>query len=230
MSPTETIQKDGVKREISVEIPAEEVSRETEAIVQKYQKVARLPGFRAGHVPPSIIRQRFKEDLKSDVVEALVPRYFRKEAEKQGLVPVSQPRVTDLHIHEGEPLRFKASFEIMPEIKVEGYKELRAEHPAALPTLVLAGKLVSHAPDITRLVDRLEQRGLVARRRLADNRRVVQVGITEAGLARLKQLDQPVRDCHQKQLGHLSHSQLQSLIELLRVARQPHEQEESSWR
>lgn len=129
MSPTETINKDGVNREISVEIPAEEVTRETEALVQKYQKVARLPGFRAGHVPPSIIRQRFKEDLKSDVVESLVPRYFRKEAEKQGLVPVSQPRVTDLHIHEGEPLRFKASFEIMPEIKVEGYKELRADHP-----------------------------------------------------------------------------------------------------
>jgi trigger factor len=129
VSPAETINKDGVKREISVEIPAEEVTRETEALVQKYQKVARLPGFRAGHVPPSIIRQRFKEDLKSDVVESLVPRYFRKEAEKQGLVPVSQPRVTDLHIHEGEPLRFKASFEIMPEIKVEGYKELRAEHP-----------------------------------------------------------------------------------------------------
>jgi trigger factor len=129
VSATEIINKDGVKREISVEIPAEEVTRETEALVQKYQKVARLPGFRAGHVPPSIIRQRFKEDLKSDVVESLVPRYFRKEAEKQGLVPVSQPRVTDLHIHEGEPLRFKASFEIMPEIKVEGYKELRAEHP-----------------------------------------------------------------------------------------------------
>jgi len=135
VSPTETINKDGVnnkdgvKREISVEVPAEEVRRETDALVQKYQKVARLPGFRAGHVPPSIIRQRFKEDLKSDVVESLVPRYFRKEAEKQGLVPVSQPRVTDLHIHEGEPLRFKASFEVMPEIKVEGYKELRAEHP-----------------------------------------------------------------------------------------------------
>jgi len=132
VSPTETVdakKQDGVKREISVEIPAEEVTRETETIVQKYQKVARLPGFRAGHVPSSIIRQRFKEDLKSDVVEALVPRYFRKEAEKQGLIPVSQPQVTDLHIHDGEPLRFKASFEIMPEIKVEGYKELRADHP-----------------------------------------------------------------------------------------------------
>ena len=132
MSPSQTIDtknKDGVKREISVEIPADEVARETEALVQKYQKVARLPGFRTGHVPPSIIRQRFKEDLKSDVVEALVPRYFRKEAEKLGMIPVSQPRVTDLHIHDGEPLKFKASFEIMPEIIVQGYKELRTDHP-----------------------------------------------------------------------------------------------------
>jgi trigger factor len=131
VSPTETVdaKKDGVKREISIEIPADEVARETETIVQRYQKMARLPGFRRGHVPASIIRQRFKEDLKSDVVEALVPRYFRKEAEKLGIVPVSQPRVTDLHIHDGEPLRFKATFEIMPEIKIEGYKELRAEHP-----------------------------------------------------------------------------------------------------
>jgi DNA-binding MarR family transcriptional regulator len=107
---------------------------------------------------------------------------------------------------------------------------LRAEHPAALPTLVLAGKLVSHAPDITRLVDRLEERGLVARRRMADNRRVVQIAITDAGLSLLKQLDQPVRDCHQKQLGHLTNAQLQSLIDLLRTARQPHEHEESPWR
>ena len=121
--------KDGVKREISVEIPADEVAREMEKIVLKYQKVARLPGFRSGHVPASIIKQRFKEDLKSDVVEALVPRYFRKEAEKQGMIPVSQPQVTDLHIHDGEPLRFKASFEVLPEIPIEGYKELRADHP-----------------------------------------------------------------------------------------------------
>jgi trigger factor len=63
------------------------------------------------------------------VVEALVPQHFRKETEKQGLYPVSQPQVSDLHIHDGEPLRFKASFEVMPEIPVDGYKELRAEHP-----------------------------------------------------------------------------------------------------
>ena len=128
MSPTET--NSSTKREISVEIPADAVARETETLVQKYQKLARLPGFRKGHVPASVIRQRFSEDIKSDVVDALVPRYFRQETDKLGLAPVSQPRVTDLHIHDGEPLRFKASFEVMPEIKIEGYKELRAEKPA----------------------------------------------------------------------------------------------------
>lgn len=127
MTPTETA--DNTKREIQVEIPAEEVTRETDTLIQKYQKLARLPGFRRGHIPASIIRQRFNEDIKSEVVEALVPKYFRRETDKLGLLPVSQPRVTDLHVEQGEPLRFKASFEVMPEIKVEGYKELRAEHP-----------------------------------------------------------------------------------------------------
>ena len=132
MSPTET--SSATKREIQVEVPAEEVTRETDSLIQKYQKLARLPGFRRGHVPASIIRQRFAEDLKSEVVEALVPRHFRRETEKLGVLPVSQPRVSDLHIHEGEPLRFKASFEVMPEIKVEGYKELRADKPSITVT------------------------------------------------------------------------------------------------
>jgi trigger factor len=121
--------KKDIKREISVEIPAAEVARETELQIQRYQKSARLPGFRAGHVPASIIKQRFGDGLKNDVVEALIPKYFRREADRLGLIPVSQPQVTDLHMHEGEPLTFKASFEVLPEIQVEGYKELRADKP-----------------------------------------------------------------------------------------------------
>jgi len=127
VSPTETVST--TKREIEVEIPAQDVARETDSLVQKYQKLARIPGFRKGHAPASIIRRQFAEDLKTEVAETLVPRYFRREAEKQGLTPISQPRVTDLHIHDGEPLRFKASFEVMPEVPVEGYKELRADKP-----------------------------------------------------------------------------------------------------
>jgi trigger factor len=131
----ESLSKDGspkesaTKREIEVEIPVADVNRQTESLIQKYQKVARIPGFRRGHVPASIIRQRFSEEIKTDMVEALIPRFFRQEAERLSLHPVSQPRVTDLHLHDGEPLRFKASFEVLPEIKLEGYKELRAEKP-----------------------------------------------------------------------------------------------------
>jgi len=127
VSPTETTPS--TKREIEVEIPQEEVSRETEVLIQKYQKLARIPGFRRGHVPASIIRQRFSQDIQNDVIDALVPKYFRKETERLGVVPISQPRVTELQSPEGKPLHFKASFEVMPEIKVEGYKELRADHP-----------------------------------------------------------------------------------------------------
>ena len=127
MSPTET--KESTKREIQVEIPVEEVGRQTDSVIQKYQKVARIPGFRRGHVPASVIKQRFSEEIKTDVVEALIPRYFRQETERLGMHPVSQPQVTDLHLHDGEPLRFKAAFEVLPEIKLEGYKELRADKP-----------------------------------------------------------------------------------------------------
>jgi DNA-binding MarR family transcriptional regulator len=107
---------------------------------------------------------------------------------------------------------------------------LRGEHPAGLRTLDLAERLVSRAPDITRLLDKLEQRGLVERDRPADNRRVVRVGITAAGLALLRELRQPLRDCHARQLGHLSRKELQQLITLLRTARLPHEKPSSSWR
>jgi DNA-binding MarR family transcriptional regulator len=107
---------------------------------------------------------------------------------------------------------------------------LKAEYPGTLPTLGLAARLVSHAPDITRLLDRLAERRLVVRERMSDNRRVVQVGITPEGIALLKELEEPVRACHEKQLGHLAGGQLKTLVELLRAGRQPHEEADSAWR
>ncbi len=114
-------------REVEVEVPADVVARETEAIVEKFRSAARLPGFRKGKVPASIIRGRFAEEVKNEVVDALVPRYFREEVKKRGLEPVSSPKVTDLALNDGEPLRFKASFEVMPEIELGAYQEVRAE-------------------------------------------------------------------------------------------------------
>jgi DNA-binding MarR family transcriptional regulator len=107
---------------------------------------------------------------------------------------------------------------------------LKAEHPGKLPTLALAERLVSRAPDITRLIDKLAERGLVERERPAENRRVVHVGITGKGLGLLEELAEQVRGCHHEQLGHVSAARLRQLIELLKEAREPHEDEASSWR
>jgi len=156
VSATET--REGTRREISIEVPATEVQRETDALIQKYQKLARLPGFRKGHAPASIIRQRFSEDIKTEVVEALVPRYIRQEAEKKGLIPVSQPRVTDLHIHDGEPLRFKANFEVLPEIEVSGYKELRADKPVIQVTEEEVDQALNHLQEQHATFDAIEGR------------------------------------------------------------------------
>jgi DNA-binding MarR family transcriptional regulator len=106
---------------------------------------------------------------------------------------------------------------------------LRGRHPGRLATLALAARLVSRAPDITRLLDRLEERGLVERGRLPENRRVVEVGITARGMALLASLDAEVRACNARQLGHLSRAELATLTDLLRTARRPHEVPDGDW-
>src|SRR6266478_3270389 len=105
---------------------------------------------------------------------------------------------------------------------------LKAEHPETLPTLTLADRLVSRAPDITRMLDKLDQRALIVRERPAENRRMVRVGVTASGLALLDEIAGPLRECHVRQLGHLSAEDLQRLGALLRAARAPHE--DGAWR
>lgn len=112
------------------------------------------------------------------------------------------------------------------ELSAQQYNALRllkAVHPGALPTNVLGQRLISRAPDMTRLLDRLERRGLVERCRRDDNRRVVEVSITLAGKALLQELAAQVRACHKQQLGHLSAVELDQLVALLKQAAKPHE-------
>jgi DNA-binding MarR family transcriptional regulator len=107
---------------------------------------------------------------------------------------------------------------------------LRAARPSTLRTTDLGERLVSRAPDTTRLLDKLTERGLVERRRSEENRREVRVGITAAGVTLLDELQDPLRACHAAQLGHLTRAQLHDLTALLRAARLPHEDPDSSWR
>ena len=83
--------------------------------------------------------------------------------------------------------------------------------------------------DITRMLDKLEERGLIVRDRPAENRRVVRIGITARGLSLLSEIAAPLQQCHARQLGHMTAAELKQLCALLREARDPHEEEESSW-
>jgi DNA-binding MarR family transcriptional regulator len=119
------------------------------------------------------------------------------------------------------------------DLSAQQYNALRlleAANPGTVPTLELGTRLISRAPDMTRMLDRLEERSLVHRERRPENRRVVEVGITPAGLKLLAQLSDAVQDCHKRQLGHLSARDLKQLVELLQSVRQPHEEVGSSWR
>jgi DNA-binding MarR family transcriptional regulator len=106
---------------------------------------------------------------------------------------------------------------------------LRSVHPQSMPVLVLGSRLISRAPDITRLLDRLEKRDLVQRVRRAENRRVVDVEIKPAGMELLDQLTSVVRRVNQSQLGHMKPAELKELTRLLEAARWPHEEPGGLW-
>ncbi|HZE24481.1 MAG TPA: trigger factor [Blattabacteriaceae bacterium] len=122
------------KREIEVEIPADVVAKHQEALVQQYSKQARIPGFRKGKVPASMVRNRFSSEITSDVVEKLVPQYFREAVLKGGYRPVSQPHIYGLEFTPGEPIKFKAAFEVLPEFDLVDYKAIKVEKPAVTVT------------------------------------------------------------------------------------------------
>jgi trigger factor len=124
---TET--KPNCVREIEVEVPADVLTKEVESLLKRYTKVAKVPGFRPGKVPASVVRKQFGEGLVQEAVENVVNRVTPDEIRKRDLAPISQPRVVDLHAHEGEPLRYKAVFEVMPQFEVSDYKGLAPEQP-----------------------------------------------------------------------------------------------------
>lgn len=115
--------------EVEVEVPADEVSKSFRSVIKRYQKLARIPGFRPGKVPESVLRNRFAGSIREEVVEAILPQHFRAAIAEKGLKPVSQPQVSNLQLEEGQPLRFKAVFEVMPEFSVDGYQDVKVEKP-----------------------------------------------------------------------------------------------------
>jgi DNA-binding MarR family transcriptional regulator len=96
---------------------------------------------------------------------------------------------------------------------------LRGAEPEGLACRGIGERMISHDPDMTRLLDRMEKRGLISRARQTNDRRVVKTRISSAGLLLLKNLDQPVRELHKRQFHHLPAARLKILAELLEEVR-----------
>jgi trigger factor len=114
-------------REVEIEIPADEVARSFRSVTRRYQKQARLPGFRAGKVPESLIRGRFADQIRQDVMESVLPGHFRSAIEEKQLKPISQPQVTNIEMEDGKPLRFRAAFEVIPDFSIDGYQDVKVD-------------------------------------------------------------------------------------------------------
>jgi trigger factor len=117
------------RRELALEIPAEEVTKAMERVTKDFAKVARIPGFRPGKAPLTLIRRKFADDIKGEVLQTLVPGRVEQAVAEQKLTPVSQPQVEKLDFNDGQPLKFTAVFEVLPEFELGKYKDLQLEMP-----------------------------------------------------------------------------------------------------
>ena len=117
------------RRTLEIEAPAEDVDKRLNDAYRKYSKTLNLPGFRKGKVPLSVIKRQFGPAIKGEVVQEMVEEFYREASEAEGIQPVSQASIDDIDFEEGQPLVFKASVDIRPEITVETYKGLRVTRP-----------------------------------------------------------------------------------------------------
>lgn len=125
---------EGCKHALDISVPAGEVEQETARAVAAIQAKVRLPGFRPGKAPTALVKSRFAGDVRQEVLEKLVPRFFQAAAEQDHLQVVGKPNFVDVHFHAGEPLRFKAEFEVAPTVELGEYQGLAVTYAEPVVT------------------------------------------------------------------------------------------------
>ena len=116
------------KRSLEIEIPLDEVERARERVTNSIKERVRLPGFRPGKAPVSMIQSRFESEIRKEVLDLLLPEAFQNRIKKEELKVVGQPDVSELHFVAGQPIRFKAEFEVAPEIELGAYRGLPVKY------------------------------------------------------------------------------------------------------
>jgi trigger factor len=138
---------EGCRHSLDISVPEVEVEAERARVIADVQKRAKLPGFRPGKVPASIVAKQFAGDVRQKVLENLVPKYLQKQFQDENLQVVGTPDITDVHFHDGEPLTFKAVFEVVPPIELAEYKGI--EVPYQDPEIT--------AEDVTKRIEELRE-------------------------------------------------------------------------
>jgi trigger factor len=117
-------------RELVLDIPAEDVTKAFRGVTRNYQKYARIAGFRPGKAPEAVIKRKYANEIRKDVIDQLLPEKFNKGVAELGISPVGQPQVTELKLEDGQPLHVKAVFEYLPEFSIEGYQNVTVPKPS----------------------------------------------------------------------------------------------------
>lgn len=138
---------EGCRHSLEISVPVAEVEAEQARVAADVQKRAKIAGFRPGKVPISIVRQRFAGDIRQAVLENLIPKYLQEQFKAENLNVVGTPDITDVHLHDGEPLRFKAEFEVIPEIELKDYKEVEVPYQDPVVT----------DEDVTKRIDEIRE-------------------------------------------------------------------------
>jgi trigger factor len=119
------------RRELDLEVPAEDVQKAVARVAKEFARVARVPGFRPGKAPVTLIRRRFADDIKGEVLQSLLPERIQEAVKGQNLIPITQPQVDKVDYDENGPLKFHAVFEVLPEFELGAYKDLEVEIQSA---------------------------------------------------------------------------------------------------
>ncbi len=112
-------------REVEIEIPLGEVERESARISKEYQRHARIPGFRPGKAPLSMVQKKYADSIREEVLQAVVPAHLRATVQRENLEPVAEPAIRNLDFTAGQPIRFKAVFEVLPQFDLGDYRSIK---------------------------------------------------------------------------------------------------------
>ena len=116
------------KREIDIAVPWDDVRHESDRIIESFRRQARIPGFRPGKAPAAVVRSRYQKEIRQEIVEQLIPKFFHAEAVEKKYDIVGKPQFHDLEMEDGEPMTFRAEFEVVPEFELSDYRRLQVPY------------------------------------------------------------------------------------------------------